>query len=136
MAGLEALDLELDWAGAGQGPLRDLGWTRVPLLAPSLRLPAAPPSGEDLVAVARGPLPAGRYDRVFVAAPAVTGWRADGTPEAITSHIEPIARGFDLAPGSDLVVDIELIVLERAAASGGGRQIFVKDARIVEPAPR
>lgn len=128
-AGLAELKLEPDWAAANQGEDRYANYTRIPLLADRLTLPAA---GDAPVPLARGDLPAGHYDYVYSETPKVTGRRPDGTPVEVISHIEPIARGFDLKPGETTVIDVELIVLPRGERFGGGIEIFVKDARVVQ----
>ena len=83
------------WSGANRGHQRDDNWTHLPLLSDRIRLPA---DGGQPIAVARGPLPPGHYDRVFVAASAVDAYDPAGQAEPLLSHIEPIARGFDLDP--------------------------------------
>lgn len=95
------------------------------------------------IPIARGALPAGRWDRVFIATERVETLvgadvldSIDGlTPdverahrEPIESHIEPIAFGFDALPGTERSVELELIILDRPSRPGYFR-IFVKDAR-------
>jgi hypothetical protein len=126
--GLSEVHLEPDWAAANQGEDRYGNYSRIRLLADSLTLPVA---GDAPVTFARGDLPVGHYDYVYSETPKVTGQRPDGTPVEVTSHIEPIARGFDLAAGETKVIDVELIVLPRGERFGGGIEIFVKDARVV-----
>lgn len=130
-AGLAGVELSPAWGGANDGPQRDKGWRHLPLAVASVHLPA----GGRPLTVAAGPLPAGRYRRVLVAAPTVTGILADGSRAPLVSHIEPIARGFDLAAGEHIIVDIELLVLPAVGPPAGGREIFVRDARLVEPTP-
>ncbi|MFQ5460740.1 MAG: hypothetical protein ACE5EL_08100, partial [Anaerolineae bacterium] len=74
---------------------------------------------------AAGPAPAGRYRRVFVAASSARGTSSAGSP--FTVHVEPIARGLMVRPGSETIVDIELVA-QRVVASGPA--LFVKDAKI------
>ncbi len=127
-AGLTELRLEPEWAGANQGEDRDENYAHIPLLAESLTLPVA----EDAaVPIARGEIPAGAYSHVFSLTPRVTGRLPDGSSIDVISHIEPIARGFDISPGETVTIDIELIVLPRGERFGGGLAIFVKDARVV-----
>lgn len=141
------------WAGANRGAARAAGWTSVPLASAAvagLDLEA----GAESVLVARGALPEGVWDRVFVAASAVferpeaaaaasgsaersLGGRGpaltdteDQTSAPIESHIEPIALGFDAAPGATIVAELDLVILDRPSQPGYWR-IFVKDARIV-----
>jgi hypothetical protein len=128
--GLSALVLAPDWAGAGRGPERDDGWVRVPVLARQVSLPHA---AGDPVAVVSATVPAGRYDRVFVDAPSVTGIAPDGARHLLVSHIEPIARGFDLRPGGTVRIDIELVVLPSSSIGDGRPEVFVKDAREIRP---
>lgn len=131
-AGLDTVRIEPEWAGANRGPIRDADWSRIPLTTDRVAFGLAPDATGTVapVAVARGPLPAGRWDRVFVAAPSVTARAPDGATLALTSHIEPIARGFDLPNGGRVTVDIELIVLPAPSFVGPGWQIFVKDALV------
>ena len=138
-AGFGPLTLELDWAGANRGFWRDEGFQRIPLTRSSLRLV---PGSTQAVEVARGALPAGHYDRVFVAAPRVVGVRADGLvvpaedngssnrQVTLNSHIEPVARGFDLAAGQTVTIDLEPIVLPERWQSVPTWDIFIKDARL------
>jgi len=124
-AGLAEVRLAPAWGGANRGEDRNDGYVRVALVAENFVLPTR---GDRPVTVARGEIAPGAYAHVFVETPAVTGRRADGTVVAVTSHIEPIARSFELAPGGHVSIDIELIVLPRGQRFGGGFEIFVKDA--------
>jgi hypothetical protein len=129
-AGLVELQLEPDWAGANQSQDREENYQHIPLLAKRLTLPAA---GDAAVPLARGEIPAGAYNHVFSLTPRVTGRLPDGSSVNVTSHIEPIARGFEIGAGETVTIDIELIVLPRGERFGGGIEIFVKDARVVPP---
>jgi hypothetical protein len=127
-AGLARVVAHPSWAGVNRGLIRDENWW--PLVATDA--PVVLPDGAA-VAVARGRVRAGAYDRVFVASPVVEATAADGTPARLVSHIEPIALPLDLAPGSRTVVEIELVVLPLPGWRGGGWAIFVKAAREVAP---
>lgn len=129
-AGLRSVRAVPDWGGANRGPLRDAGWTRVPLVRDDVPLASAAGAApvDRPVAVARGTLAAGRWDRVFVAASGVTAVAPDGSAVTVTNHIEPIARGFDLPAGGHVTIDIVLVVLPTPSFVGTGWQIFVKDA--------
>lgn len=129
LGGLAELRLEPDWAGASRHPNRDAGWRRIALLERSLALS---PAGSLSVSVASGDLPAGRYDRVLVSTPIVSGRTSSGAVVPVVSHIEPIARDFELPGGSSLRIAIDL-VLRPAAAGGQGFEIFVKQAELLEP---
>ena len=128
VTGLDRIEVMPEWGGASRGPERDAGWQRVPALSDRLALPG---SGEPVL-VARGQLAPGRYDRVHVAVPRVTALDRDGATVTLLGHIEPIARGFEIAPGETLTVDIELIVLPGSSIGDGRPEMFVKDARLVK----
>lgn len=126
--GPAAVRLEPDWAGAGRGPVRDAGWTRIPVAAGEVTVVAGADSPGS---VAYGQLPSGRYNRVFIAAPVATALDGRGNETPLLSHVEPIARGFDLAPGEDAAIEIELVVRPPSSTGDGRPELFVKDARRV-----
>lgn len=131
--GFASLELELlDCAGANRGRARDVGWTAVPTTRRAVTLDAR--SGAA-VTVARGPLPAGAWDRVFVAAPTVIGVDAHGVRTALEAHVEPIARGFTLADGAAVAVTMQITTRARPAGWGGGWNVFTKDAWLDGEAP-
>lgn len=115
----------LDCAGANRGAVRDVGWSAVPVTATAVTLDVA--SGAA-VTVAAGPLAAGRWDRVFVAAPRAWGVGADGGRTALEAHVEPIARGFELAAGEGIAVTMQVTTRARPAGWDGGFNLFTKDA--------
>jgi hypothetical protein len=125
-AGFDRIEVANEWAGATTAQTREGEWAGIDSRLASLTLVA---DGKP-VQVAHGPLPPGSYTHVFADAPRATGFRADGAQVELVSHVEPIARTFDLAPGEAVSVRIELVVMPRAQASGGGYQLFVKDAVI------
>jgi len=129
-AGLTEIRLTPAWGGANRGGDRNSGYARIPLAAPDVVLPA---SGGGAVVVARGEIPAGGYTHVFVETARVLGHRPDGTMVAVTSHIEPIARGFELPAGGRVAIEIELIVLPPVERFGSGIEVFVKNAVAVRP---
>ena len=158
LADLDSLSLVPEWAGAGSGPVRDEGWQLLPVTAALVHL-AASDSGQRAAAArdeaeataaagaatlrvdgaslaACGYLPAGRYDRVHVHASVVAGVDASGIEQLVTSHIEPIARGFELRPGQRVAVEIGVVTLPGSSISSGRREVFVKGARLIEPAPQ
>ena len=114
------------WGGANNDRLRARGWTGFTARRDAVLLHPRVP-----VAVFAGPLPAGRWHRVLPAALEVHGRLRSGRRVRLRNHIEPIARGFDLADGQRLTVDVELIVM---AAPGGADsyEVFVRDARLVD----
>ncbi len=112
------------WGGANRGAVRATGWTSVPLIEEA-RSGVVLHAGDESVPVAGGSLPAGRWDRVFIAVASVDA--PDAGP--IESHIEPIAFGLDASPNSEQAIELELIILDRPSRPGYWR-IFVKDARI------
>lgn len=117
----------LDCAGANRGAVRDVGWSAVPVTATEVSLDVA--SGAA-VTVAAGPLAAGRWDRVFVAAPHAWGVGADGGRTPLEAHVEPIARGFELAAGDEVAVTMQVTTRARPAGWNGGFNLFTKDAWI------
>jgi hypothetical protein len=129
MASLTDLTVYPQWAGANTGTLRDEDWARLDMVVPVVAFD----SGGEAQPSARGELPVGRYDRVFVSAPNVTARDGSGRIVRLTSHIEPIARGFDMGPGGETVITIDLVVLPGSSRSGGGYEVFVKDARFTPP---
>lgn len=125
----EALELSLlDCAGAGHGPVRDLGWRQVTLdptwRSTSLRLGA----DTDAQEVARGPLAAGAYQRVFAAVDSAFGITSTGERVKLNAHVEPITRPFQLPTGGSQSVRIVLTVQPRPAFMGGGWNLFVREA--------
>ncbi len=136
LAGYSAVELDPDWAGASRHAHRDAGWRRIPMALDRVDLEAAASraAASGPVEVASGRLPAGRYDRVLVSTPLALARRLDGDRQELTSHVEPIARGFDLGPGEAAHIVIDLIV--RPAPAGLARpEIFVKRAELLESAP-
>ena len=127
MPGVVAVELAPASGGANVGPVRDGNWTNVPVVARAVRLSAV---DDGSVVVARGDLPSGRYDRVHAAATVVTATLASGVTTTLVSHIEPIARGFELSPGGTIAVEIELVVLPGSSAGDGRGEVFVRDARL------
>lgn len=117
------------WGGANDELSRALGWTGFSGRPDAVVLHPRVP-----VLVARGPLAAGRWNRVFAAALEVRGRLRSGRRVRVANHIEPIARGFDLAPGQRVTVDVELVVLD-APGNAPTYEAFVRDARLVA-APR
>jgi hypothetical protein len=129
--GFDALELSLlDCAGAGHGPVRDLGWRRLALDATwrsqSLRL------GADSIAreAASGSLAPAAYQRVFVAVDSAVGITGTGERVELNAHVEPITRPFQLAPGGSEIVRIVLSIQPRPAFMGGGWNLFVREARL------
>lgn len=122
----------LDCAGANRGAARDVGWAAVPVTATAVTLDVA--SGAA-VTVATGPLAAGRWDRVFVAAPRAWGVGADGRRTALEAHVEPIARGFELPAGGRVAVTMQVTTRARPAGWNGGFNLFTKDAWVDGGAP-
>lgn len=122
----------LDCAGANRGAARDVGWAAVPVTATEVALDVA--SGAALT-VASGPLAAGRWDRVFVAAPRAWGVGADGRRTALEAHVEPIARGFELSAGGRVAVTMQVTTRARPAGWNGGFNLFTKDAWVDGGAP-
>ena len=127
------------WGGANRGAARSEGWTAIPLLksaAHGIELS----TGGSSRSVASGTLPAGQWDRVFIAVDSVDAVNDDpsdqdgGEPSfaPIESHIEPIAFGFDLSDRVPRTIDIELVILDRPSQPGHWR-IFVKDSRLSLP---
>lgn len=117
-----AVSIATGLAGLSTGPGRNDNWTFVPA-----RDQVQVNAGGPAVAAAAGRVPAAEYLRVFVSGEAVTA--LDGT--AIVEHIEPIVLPVAARAGVTTTIDIELVVLPRAPASGGGHAIFVRDARVV-----
>jgi hypothetical protein len=126
--GLSQIEVVPDWAGANRGRERDANWFKIGVVTQSVVLPA--PNGSALIA-ASGELPAGHYDRVFVAARLVRGETQVSGPDELADHIEPIARGFDLSAGEGVTIDIDLIAMPPSSQGNGHREVFVKDARNV-----
>jgi hypothetical protein len=135
LANLSGVTLFPEWGGAGSGPDRRRGWHRVPAFGE----PTTEPDRGDTPARAlvldeqpalagRGPLPASHYDRVIVASPRVEATLPDGRRIRLTSHIEPIHRGFELSPGDHVTIDLALIVLPVPGGGPHDFEIFVKDA--------
>jgi len=114
------------WGGANADRSRRLGWTGFTGRSEAVVLHPRVP-----VVVASGALPAGAWHRAFAAAKAVHGRLRSGRRVRLANHIEPIARGFDLAPGARATVDLELIVLD-APGDGDAYGVFVRDARLVD----
>lgn len=127
-AGLTELRVEPAWGGVNRGPERDANWQRVPAVPPGGPLPAPGEGGGVLVA--RGPVPAGAYDRVFVATPRVTARATDGQVVEVVSHIEPTVRPVVVTAGGEVAVDIELVVRPLPSWRSPGWAVFVKGARL------
>jgi hypothetical protein len=126
-AGLTDIRVEPAWGGVNRGPERDANWVRVPAVPPSSPLPTVP--GGQGVTVARGSVPAGRYDRVYVATPRVTARAPDQRVVEVVSHIEPTVRPLVVGQDGDVTVDIELVIRPLPAWDGPGWAAFVKGAR-------
>ena len=126
LAGFRSVELTPTWAGAYFGYFRDDNPTPIHIDVDAVRLPGQP---ARTVSIARGDIPARHYDRVAIDAPTAYALDPAGGRVPLISHIEPIARQFDLSAGKTVVIDIELIIVPRAARSGGGWLIFVKDAQ-------
>ena len=120
------------WAGVNAGGERDAGWLRIALQDKVVALAVEP--GVPTAVVARGSVPAGRYARVFVAAPVVWTTDPEGHQQQLTSHIEPIAIPFELRPGGTVEIEIELTVLPATDLVGGGPEVFVRGARVLDGA--
>jgi hypothetical protein len=52
--------------------------------------------------------------------------------EPLVLHVEPIALPVDVPAGGSVDIEVELIALARSPRSGGGHQLFVKDAVVRE----
>jgi len=121
------IELEPIWAGVNRGQARHQGWRRIELL-PSV----IPEAGRVALSagtsqpVARGSLPAGTWDRVFVA----VGSAVADVDRPLENHIEPIAMSLTVPAGETVCVDIALIVLERSSAPGLWR-VFVRGVDLV-----
>jgi hypothetical protein len=121
---LSNVQVALEWAGANAGPDRHANWKRVPLRARYTTLRPGRPT-----LVARGALPAGRYDRVFVALS--RAWTAGGGERLpLVSHVEPSVLHFRLAPGLRVAVEIELVALPSTPPDAKGYSLFAKTARL------
>jgi hypothetical protein len=132
LAGLRILTLAPGWAGANTGPQRDENWKLIALKTTPVELPAP---DDRAVSIAQGAIPSGSYDRVFIDLREVMGTAQDATQVRLTNHVEPIARGFELPPGGRVTVELSLVVLPGSSESDGRREVFVKDARFVQPEP-
>ncbi len=125
----------LDCAGAGRGPVRDFGWRA--LSVPDRGWLAIRSDGTPVLA-ATGRLPAGRYDRVFVALDEAEPGLIDRTPEsepigerALHGHVEPISIPFSLAADDHIQIEIVLTVQRRVTRAGVGWNVFARVARAV-----
>jgi hypothetical protein len=127
-AGLTELRVEPAWGGVNRGPERDADWQRVPAVPPDGPLPVPGEGGGVLVA--RGAVPAGAYDRVFVATPRVTARAPSGQVVEVVSHIEPTVRPVAVTAGGEVAVDIELVVRPLPSWRSPGWAVFVKGARL------
>jgi hypothetical protein len=124
-ASLAQVQVVPDWAGLGLGPGRNDAWQLV-----SAGAPVVLKAGGPAELVAQGPLPAARYRYAFVAA-ADASTRPE-EPGPFVLHVEPIALAVPVSDGGTVDVVMELIALARSARSGGGHQLFVKDATFRE----
>lgn len=127
--GLAKLSLKAIWAGVGQGRIGQDIWRPIALLpgSPGKRI-EFPTAQDQPVPVGQGRLPAGGYQRVFVAADEVLGMAMDGQHVRPANHVEPIALPVRVLPGTTSVVVIELTVERQSPRRGGTWQVFVKDA--------
>jgi len=125
-----ALEVRPAWGGLNSGPRRDYGWRRLPVVTRLGRLGVDGPRSRP-VALARGPIAAGTYDRVFVAVPEVVAVTRDAERRALRSHVEPIALRVTVPPSGSVRVDIELAVLPGASGGDGQPEVFVRNARVV-----
>jgi hypothetical protein len=121
---LAELALAPSWAGAGVGPSRQGAWVEI---AATTHVVVLVPGG-DPIAIASGSVPVGSYAMVYAAAPSAQARTDLGGDAAVTSHIEPIARGFTVSAGETVAIDIELVVMARSEREAASWQVFVKDA--------
>ena|GEM_PF-3071740 len=129
MGGFASIEVELlDCAGANRGAAREAGWARVPVAAIRASLDVA--TGVA-VPVAEGRLPAGSYDRVFVAVPRAWGITADGRRSAFEAHVEPIVQPFVMPDGGRVAVTMQLTSRARPAGWDGGWNLFTRAAWVL-----
>ncbi len=133
LADLQSLEIEPIWAGAAQGSRRNGRWQAIAVRPSGASGTLRFPTGDGGPAlVASGWLPAGRYSHVYAAAGELRAVAHDGQLLLPANHLEPIALPVTIRASTIVTAEIELIVLEQAARSGGGRQVFVKDAQVQE----
>lgn len=126
-AGIRSVEIDPDWAGASRHPHRDAGWHRISLIQDRLALQPGGPS----VIIARGSLAAGTYDRVLVSSPLIHAIDEAGSAHMVISHVEPIARGFELAEDETIRIEIRL-TLRPGVDPATPLEAFVKHAEVLE----
>jgi hypothetical protein len=126
--GITSLEVDPDWAGASRHPHRDAGWHRLDLLQDRLSLEPGAPA----IAVAKGRLEAGNYDRVLISSPLIQALDDEGRSLAVISHVEPIARSFELGAGGTVRIEISL-TLRPGVATGSPLEAFVMHAEVLAP---
>ncbi len=134
MDGLHTVEIQPVWAAARRAGSGGLTWHAIPVQnQPPIGAARFSSASDHLHCVGNGRLPAGSYSHIYIAAGHIQAFTASGRLTALEGHIEPIALPLDVQANAVTTAVIELVVLKQADRSGGGRRVFVKDARRLGP---